>query len=362
MNPPVRRLQVVDSHTCGQPTRVIITGASLPPGADPGAAREELRTQRDWVRRVAVMEPRGHRSMFAAALIPPVTSRGDFGVVYMDSYGYPNMCGHATIGVVTTLFEEGFIPGLAAGHPADVDLALLTPAGRVELRAHLAGEHVESVAFRIPMAYYLGPVDIRVRDVDKTAELAYGGQWYAFIDVAGLGIGVERESVDELVRMSVAARAEIERNIDLSDPMTGTPPHPVNVVWVDSPRRPDADARNVAISPAGSFDRSPCGTATCARMAALMARGQLAVGDPFINEGLMGTVYRGRAVAEATRRGITGIVAEVAGSAWVTGRSELTVDPRDPLGDGYLVGGGPAIGGAALDNVIRPTVGARRTP
>jgi proline racemase len=101
--PRARVLRVVDSHTCGQPTRVIVSGAGIAAGTAPVTAQEELRDRRDWIRRLTVLEPRGHRSMFAAVLIAPATSRGEYGVVYMDVYGYPNMCGHATIGVATTL-------------------------------------------------------------------------------------------------------------------------------------------------------------------------------------------------------------------------------------------------------------------
>ena len=106
---PACRLRVVDSHRCGQPTRVIMAGADLSPGADPSAARKELVETRDWVRRVAVMEPRGQRSMFVAALIEPVALSGDYGVVFMDAQAYPDMCGHATIGVATTFVGLGLV-------------------------------------------------------------------------------------------------------------------------------------------------------------------------------------------------------------------------------------------------------------
>jgi proline racemase len=186
-------------------------------------------------------------------------------------------------------------------------------------------------------------MEVDVQGATKVADLAFGGQWYAFIDLANTGLSVAANDIDELIRMGGTARMEIERNIRMTDPITGRPPHPINVVWVDSPRHPDAEARNVPISPAGSFDRSPCGTATCARMATMVAQGKLAIGGKFTNEGLLGTLYRATAVSTVTISGITGIVPEVEGSAWITGRADLSVDPRDPLGGGYLVGGGAAV-------------------
>jgi proline racemase len=341
--PQGRVLRVVDSHTSGQPTRVIISGTGIAAGTVPLTAREELRDRHDWIRRLAVLEPRGHRSMFAAVLIAPATPDGEYGVVYMDAYGYPNMCGHATIGVATTLFEEGLIQPPSPNFCGNVELVLLTPTGRIALRARLEAGRVESIAFRTPMAFYLGSMEVDIGCATKVADLAFGGQWYAFIDLANTNFHVTANDIDELIRMGAAARREIERNIRMTDPITGRPPHPINVVWVDTPKHPDAGARNVPISPAGSFDRSPCGTATCARMATLVAQGKLAIGGKFTNEGLLGTLYRGTVVSAVTIAGIAGIVPEVEGSAWIIGRADLSVDPRDPLAGGYLVGGGPPI-------------------
>jgi proline racemase len=338
-----RVLQVVDSHTCGQPTRVIVSGTGITAGTAPLTTQQELRDRYDWIRRLAVLEPRGHRSMFAAVLIAPATPDSEYGVVYMDAYGYPNMCGHATIGVATTLFEQGLIQVSSPAFCGHVELGLLTPAGRIALRARLANGRVESIAFRTPIAFYLGSMEVLIGGTHRTADLAYGGQWYAFIDLADTGFHVEANEIDELVRMGAQARMQIERTIQMNDPITGRPPNPINVVWVDTPRHPDAGARNVPISPAGSFDRSACGTATCARMATLVAQGKMAIGGRFTNEGLLGTIYHGTAVSAVTHFGIGGIVPEVEGSAWITGRGDLSVDPRDPLGRGYLVGGGSAM-------------------
>jgi proline racemase len=336
----VDTIRVIDSHTCGQPTRVIVDGAGIARGMTPLEAQAYLRTQRDWVRRVAVLEPRGHRSMFAAALISPATPAGEYGVVYMDCHGYPNMCGHATIGVATTLFAEGLI---RANGDANVEFGLHTPAGRVALRARVSEGRVESVAFRAPLAFHLGSMRAEIAGRVRTVEVSYGGQWYAFLDLDGTGRRVAPDDIDELVNMSDDARAQIEAAMPFIDPFTGKPPSPLNIVWLDRPTTAAADGHNVPVSPGGSFDRSPCGTATCARMATLVAQGKLAIGQRFVNEGLLGTLYQGRAVSTVTHSGIIGIVPEVEGSAWITGRAILSIDPRDPLRGGYLVGGGSAV-------------------
>jgi proline racemase len=339
-----RMLEVVDSHTCGQPTRVIIAGADLAPGLDSNEAREQLRTERDWVRRVSVFEPRGHRSMFSVALIPPAHPGDDYGLVYMDAATYPDMCGHATIGAATTLIELGLVGPMVPGYDGDFEFGVRTPAGRVELRATLRNGRCDAVAFRLGFAFYLCSLELRLGD-DRTVpvHIAHGGQWYAFIDVNAAGLRIEANAIDALIVAAQDIRGRIAAQLTMADPRSGKPPVVGNIVWTDSPRDPQAAGFNVPVSAAGSFDRSPCGTATCARMAALVALGQLEIGQSFINEGLMGTLYRGMPVGADMQNSISGIIPQVEGSAWITGHSRLFVDERDPLGNGYLVGGGPAV-------------------
>jgi proline racemase len=339
-----RVLEVVDSHTCGQPTRVIIAGAGLAPGLDPNAAREFLRSERDWVRRVSVFEPRGHRSMFSVALIPPAGPDDDHGVVYMDAATYPDMCGHATIGAATTLIELGLAGPKTPGHSGIFEFGLRTPAGRVELRATLKNGRCEAVAFRLGFAFYLCSLELHLENGSTVpVHVAHGGQWYAFIDVAAAGLAIEANAIDALILAARDIRARIAAQLTVPDPRSGSPPVVGNIVWTGKPRNPHAAGLNVPVSAAGSFDRSPCGTETCARMATLVALGELEIGRPFVNEGLMGTLYRGMPTSADAREGIAGIVPEVEGSAWITAHSRLLVDERDPLGSGYLVGGGPAV-------------------
>ncbi|WP_425053433.1 proline racemase family protein [Psychromarinibacter sp. S121] len=339
-----RTLEVVDSHTCGQPTRVILSGAGLPAGMDPDAARRELEASRDWVRRVSVMEPRGHRSMFVAALIAPDPEVGEWGVVYMDAMSYPDMCGHATIGVATTLVEMGLVPLPAPDHTGEIEIGLHTPAGRIALRVTLEDGRCVSVAFRTPYAFYLGAVEIALPDGGTASvDVAYGGQWYAFLPAKAAGLDVEPDMIDRLIAAAGPVRAALNAALDRVDPRDGLKPQVGNIVWLGSHATKGASARNVPVSRTGSFDRSPCGTATCARLACLVAKGELGVGETFVNQGLMETLYQGQAVSRYTDDRFDGIVPEVTGRAWLTAVSQLMVDETDPLGDGYLVGGGEAV-------------------
>lgn len=347
-----RQLEVVDSHTCGQPTRVILGGAGIVPGMTPQDAQSYLRDSAPWVRRTAILEPRGHRSMFGAAAIPPPDDSnslhprgGRWGVVFMDANGYPDMCGHATIGIATTLCELRLIQ---SEDDQDVEngpfsFALESPAGRLNLEALIVDGRCESVSFQTPLAYFVGSVDITLATgATAQVDVAYGGQYYAFISSHAAGLDIVPDNIDGLISAAIPIRDELARQFAIVDKRAGQVPEVGNIVWTQKPQNKDASARNVPISKAGSFDRSPCGTATCARIAVLVAKGKLSVGKTFVNEGILGTLYHGQATAVHSNVP-NGIVPRVSGSAWLTARSCLFVDPRDPLGSGYLIGGGAAV-------------------
>lgn len=331
-------ISVIDSHTCGQPTRVVIDGAGIPAGTDPLAARDMLAQNRDWVRRMAVFEPRGHRSMFGVALIAAAAEGEPFGVVYMDANGYPDMCGHATIGAVTTLFEAGYLRPSPSDLTGAQTLTLRAPMGLLELTARFEDGRCVAVAFRTPLTYFLGRQEIVLPGgASCTVDIANGGQWYAYVPVSHTGLTIAPDNIDALISAAAPVRAALADQLALVDPLTGAVPTVGNIVWTGAPDGPEAQARNVPISSAGSFDRSPCGTATCARMAVLAAHGDLSVGEPFVNQGLVGTLYSGALVSHADSGGVTGFVPQVEGSAWLTGRATFWRDPHDPLGDGFLV-------------------------
>lgn len=340
---PVETLDVVDSHTCGQPTRVILNGTGLVPGLSPIEARSLLAGSRDWVRRLAVFEPRGHRSMFAAALIEPARPGDPFGVVFMDANGYPAMCGHATIGVATTLCELGFIKSSDPAPTERLAFGLQTPAGLLELEASMVRRRCEAITFRTPLAYYVDSITLDIGHAGPVQiDVAYGGQYYAFLPADSVGLAIVPDAIDKLVAAAKPVRDVLNTAFSTIDPVTGTVPEIGNIVWTSPAHSPEAHARNVPVSQGHSFDRSPCGTATCARMAVLVAQNKLAIGETFINESILGTHYFGMAArAHETVEG--GIVPQVTGSAWITGRGQLLQDRRDPLGLGYLLGGGDAV-------------------
>lgn len=328
----IRLLRAIDSHTCGQPTRVLTDGLPELVYASLGEATEQLRERYDWIRRCAVLEPHGHRSLFAAALVAPCDETCATGVVFMDAAGYHDMCGHATIGVVTTLVDQGLID-VADG---EQEISVETPAGRIETRVTIVEGKAASVTFVNQPAFVLESFTIAAAPGEVEVSVAYGGQWYAFVEAESFGLRIEPNEIDSLVACAADIRDAIADAVTGTDPRTGARPRVENVMWIDQPPA-GADGRNMPVNAAGAFDRSPCGTGTSARLALLHASGSLNPGESFVNAGVLGTTYIGR-IASLTKVGThTAVVPEITGSAWLTGASELWVDSTDPLGEGFLL-------------------------
>lgn len=327
-----RRISVVDSHTCGQPTRVIVGGVPDLTYATVAEARDTLRAEHDWLRRLAVFEPHGYPALFAAALIAPASPAAAHGVVFMDAAGYHGMCGHATIGVATTLVERGLVDV----DEGESEFALETPIGLVRVRVQVEGGRARAVTFVNQPAYFLTSVEIASARGPIQAHIAFGGQWYAFVDSRSFELEIAPANIPLLVSLAEELRPLIQEALTVSDARGVSPADVGNIMWFDDPPT-HADGRNMPVNVAGAFDRSPCGTGTSARLALLRHQGTLEVGQTYVNAGVLGTVYRGRIAAETTVGVHPAIVPEITGSAWLTGQAELWVADDDPLGAGFLL-------------------------
>lgn len=324
-------LRTIDSHTGGEPTRVIVSGLPELTGSTVRELRDELATAHDWVRTTTVFEPRGHSDMFVAALTPRHAPDCVAGVVFMSASGYPDMCGHATIGVATTLVEAGLIANPA--EPFRID----TPGGPITISATVIDGRVREITFRNRPAFYAGTVDVPTPGGGTTpVDIAYGGQWYAFVDAAAFGLDVAPEDIDQMRETARTIREALKRRLAQVGDTVGVD-RVDNIVWTAAPRGSESHGRNVPFGSSGMFDRSPCGTATSARLAILHARGDLSIGEDFVNEGVLDTRFRGRIVEEAHFEGRKAVIPTVTGSAWLTGSSQLWCDSEDPLRHGFVV-------------------------
>lgn len=312
MSQSPQRIHVIDSHTAGEPTRVIIAG-----GPDLGTGplaerRERLRCQFDALRRSVILEPRGSDVLVGALLTPPVDASAAAGVIFFNNVGYLNMCGHGTIGVAATLAYLGRIqPGC---HRVE------TPVGTVSVEWHGGGtaslDNVPSFRDRT--------VNLEVPGLGRiSGDIAWGGNWFFLTDQHGLEL--RRACVGQLTDVAWRIRRALaDRGLRGSD--GGEIDH---IELTGPPLDPNNHGRNFVLCPGGAYDRSPCGTGTSAKLACLYADGKLRPGQVWRQESILGTVFEGWIrIVEGQ------LIPTIRGSAYITAEATLIIDSADPLATG----------------------------
>ncbi|MFI4941709.1 MAG: proline racemase family protein [Burkholderiales bacterium] len=308
------RIDVVDSHTEGEPTRVVVAGWPQPEGASMAERRAFLLASQDHLRQAVVCEPRGHDAVVGALLTPPVEPGSAAGVVFFNNAGALGMCGHGLIGVVRTLEHLGRLaPGaLRIDTPVGTVGAELEPDGAVTIENVPCFCHARDVVLDVPG---LGRV---------TGDVAWGGNWFFLTELArpSLELAHVAALTQATTRILEALRAQ---------GITGRDGALIDHVEVfGPPRRPDADSRNFVLCPGLAYDRSPCGTGTSAKLAVLAARGTLAPGERWRQESITGSLFEGWL---EERGGV--LVPRIRGRAFVTGRTTLLFDAKDPFREGF---------------------------
>jgi proline racemase len=322
-------IQAIDSHTAGEPTRIVTGG--LPPvaGATMAAKRAALQRDHDHLRKALVLEPRGHDAIVLAYLLPPCTPGAQLGVVFANDAGYLGMCGHGAIGVATVAVATGMV---AAAEPV-TELVLDTPAGAVTCRVAVAGGKVRSVTItNVPSFLFRQRAIVPVHGFGKVAaDIAYGGNWFAFVEADQLGLRVDKAALPVLMQAATAVReALVREGVRGRHPERGDD-EIVDHVKLFEPIDGEANgARALTLCPGAAYDRSPCGTGTSAKLAVLHGKGELAAGEWFVAESVLRTRFRARIVRETKVGPFQAIVPEIEGSAWITGMPTFVIDPDDP--------------------------------
>jgi proline racemase len=329
-----RYFSAVDSHTEGMPTRVITGGVGAIPGDTMAERRRYFIDHLDHLRELLVNEPRGHAAMSGAILQPPTRADADWGVLYIEVSGVLPMCGHGTIGVATVLVETGMVE---VTEPV-TEVRLDTPAGLVVAAVAVEDGRAKAVTIQNVPSFALElDATVDVPGLGKVRyDMAYGGNFYAILPIEDLGIGFAKSEKDRMLAAGLSIMEVInERN---------RPVHPVDTgiggckhVQLVAPGADGGDARNAMVISPGWFDRSPCGTGTSARMAQLHARDELALGEDFVNESLLGTRFTGRLIEETSVGGVPAVVPTVTGRAWITGMGQYLLDPTDPFPRGFTL-------------------------
>jgi 4-hydroxyproline epimerase len=335
----------LDGHTAGNPVRLVVAGAPPLQGPTMSARRADFSARWDWIRRALMWEPRGHELMSGAILYPPLDDTHDAALLFIEVDGCLPMCGHVTIGAASFVIEQGLV---VPRTPGRLDFA--TPAGRITATYALEGGKVSQVRFlNIPSFLAAEGVALDVPGIGElVVDIAYGGNFYAIVEPQRNYAGLESLSPDDILRLSPLVRRAANRARRVVHPEDPTIAGVSHVMWTGAPRHPRAHGRNAVFYGERAIDRSPCGTGTSARLAQLAAKGRLALGDEFIHESLIGTLFEARIEETLSLGPHPAIRPSIAGTAHLFAFNTIFVDPSDPMALGFSLWetGGKDDGGA----------------
>ena len=314
--------RVVDTHTAGHPTRVLIEPLDGLEGATVREKRDRFRERHDKLRSLLLHEPRGHAATFG--LVPVRSEQADFGAIFVSSYKYLDMCGHGTIGYARVLSGLGRLG-------ARTSFSLETPAGVVQVALGLHGSPENITLENVPSFVGLEALDLPEIAPGCVVSLSYGGAWYATADVASFGLAIAPDNVSLLMELGARIKDAVNRRL---------PARGAGIEAIDSTlfyeEKPGLRPRQLVILERNKFDRSPCGTGLSARMAELALKGRLKAGDRYEVENVLGIAFLGEVAADSSAAGRPAIIPRVTGRANLSGFSTLIVEANDPLPDGFL--------------------------
>ena len=351
-------VEVIDAHTAGEPLRIVTAGYPEPPGSTMLEKRRYAKENLDALRRLMMLEPRGHADMYGCVLTEPVTDDGDVGVLFLHNEGYSTMCGHGIIALTRVALECELIEPrperlFPSAEGDEVELRIDSPAGRIIARAQRdARGVVTSTTFRnVPSFVEREGFEVEVPGLgDVACTIAFGGAFYAYVDAADVGLELVPERSAEIIDLGRRIKLAVAERVDLavpeSDPVPGSVISEIDreelgflygTIFVAPSETAGVHSRNVCVFADGELDRSPTGTGVSARAAIHHARGELVTGEWITIESVLGTRFDVRVVETAELAGVSAVVPEVRGQAHFSGRSVLVLDPDDPLPDGFLL-------------------------
>lgn len=326
--------QCIDGHTCGNPVRLVAGGGPRLEGANMIEKRAHFLAEYDWIRTGLMFEPRGHDMMSGSILYPPTRPDCDVAVLFIETSGCLPMCGHGTIGTVTMAIENGLVTPKEPGV-----LRLDTPAGLVVATYKQEGRFVEEVRLtNVASFLYEEGLTAEVEGLGEVkVDVAYGGNFYAIVDPQDCFRDIADYTAGELVGYSPKLRKALNEKYKFVHPENPEINGLRHILWAGAPKHPEATARNAVFYGEKAIDRSPCGTGTSARMAQWAAKGKLKVGDDFIHESIIGSLFKGRVEAAVKVGNRDGIIPSVGGWARQTGFNTIFIDDRDPYAHGFTV-------------------------
>ncbi len=328
-----RLIQTIDLHTMGEPTRVVVTPLFNIYGQGIAEKRARFQREMDFIRTSLMHEPRGHKDMFGAILTPPESEGSHFGVIFMDGKGYLDMCIHGSMGAVRAVLETGIVPMIEPVTTLKID----SPAGKINAEVELVNGRVKSITIEnVPSFLFQQDLKVELPGVGNVLiDIAFGGNFFAMVNAKDLGIELDNRNLSRLIKAALTIREKVNEALTIQHPIEKHI-NQVNLVVIhDDPKNPKAHRRNITIFGSGQYDRSPCGTGTSSMMAALYKKGKLKLGQRFLNESIIGTLFEGRLDRSVMIGGFEAVVPKITGNSYIIGTNQWIIDPDDPLKYGF---------------------------
>lgn len=341
-------VDTIEAHAEGEPGRIIPNADRFVHGATMIERFEYCVRELDGLRRLLLREPRGYPATCGVFLVSPVSDDADFGMIVLEQGGFTPMSGSNTICAVTAALETGIVP--VSG--PETHVVIDTAVGTVRATARVADGKVVSVTVANVPAYVV-EIDRRLQVREYGAlqvDVVFGGQFFVQVDAAQLGIALEPSQAKQLVRAAALIKHAASEQIDVQHPTNPSINRIAMVLLHNGDPAPGRQARSANVltsapidpdraeSLTGVLDRSPCGTGTSARMAALQARGRLGIGETFSHQSIIGSEFTGKLVGVTDFAGLPAVLPEITGRAWISGRATWQLDPSDPFPAGFTVG------------------------
>ncbi|EHR78859.1 proline racemase [Thermococcus litoralis DSM 5473] len=328
-------IKTLDTHTAGEPLRIILSGFPEIPGKTILEKRRYLMENLDHLRKALMWEPRGHADMYGAIITEPVSEEADFGVIFMHNEGYSTMCGHATIALGKVAVECGLVE---AKEPI-TEIKMDSPAGLIKIYVKVRDGKVEKVYFHnVPSFVLFKDETINVPGIGEVKyDLAYGGAFYAFVNAEEIGLKCTPEYYRQLIDVGMKIKRAIMSEKEIRHPFEEDLSFLYGTIFIGEPEDENSHSRHVCIFADGEVDRSPTGTGVSARLAILYEKGEIDIGEEITIESIIGTKFTGK-VVEETRYGLyRAIIPEVGGNAYIVAKNTFLIDPQDPLKYGFFL-------------------------
>ena len=327
--------QTIDAHTEGEPLRIILSGYPVLKGKTLLEKRNNAQNHHDELRKALIWEPRGHADMYGAIIVEPETTSADFGVIFIHNEGYSTGCGHAVIALTKVFVETGLIPM----KEPETEVTMDVPSGFIKSYAKVKNGQVVKVRFEnVPSFVQSLDTEVDVPGLGMiNYDLAFGGAFYAFVDVAQLDLDCKPEYQNQLIETGMKIKHAVMDSVEMVHPLEPDMNFLYGTIFTGVSKDPNHHSRNVCIFAEGEVDRSPTGTGVSARAAILHAKGEIKVGESIIIESIIGSTFSVKVVATTTFGHYDAVIPEVSGNAYITGKNTFWINPKDPLKDGFIL-------------------------